>query len=322
MTHQVIKEQILQEIIHANTIIIHRHVRPDPDAIGSQKGLAEIIKASFPEKTVYTAGETTESLTDLLGAMNPPTAEDYQQALVIVTDTANTARLDGLEQIPAIDQAIKIDHHPNDEPYGKLAWVDTDASSCSEMIVEFWQTYKDQLTLTDQAAQWLYTGIVGDTNRFLYPSTSSKTMHLAGDLLDFDFDHAAVNHQMNTITPATAKLMSYILAHLTIAGGVGSIIFDQTLLDELGVTDEDTSKIVALPGNIEGVQAWGIFVQQPDAHYRARLRSKGPVINDIARRHGGGGHPLACGANAADHEEISQIIAELTDATRLFQDKK
>lgn len=45
------KQQILNEIKAFDTIIIHRHVRPDPDAYGSQCGLAELLKESFPEKT-------------------------------------------------------------------------------------------------------------------------------------------------------------------------------------------------------------------------------------------------------------------------------
>ena len=39
------KQKILDEIIKYETIIIHRHVRPDPDAYGSLGGLAEILKA-------------------------------------------------------------------------------------------------------------------------------------------------------------------------------------------------------------------------------------------------------------------------------------
>ncbi|MGO2138467.1 MAG: DHH family phosphoesterase, partial [Leuconostoc mesenteroides] len=46
----VIEEQILEQIKRYDTIIIHRHQRPDPDAFGSQLGLKEILKASFPEK--------------------------------------------------------------------------------------------------------------------------------------------------------------------------------------------------------------------------------------------------------------------------------
>ena len=44
------------------------------------------------------------------------------------------------------DKLVKIDHHPNEDPYGDLLWVDTNASSVSEMIYEFYLFGKDNRT--------------------------------------------------------------------------------------------------------------------------------------------------------------------------------
>ena len=166
----VVKE-IMAAIKQYETIIIHRHQRPDPDAIGSQVGLAELLRASFPEKNIYQVGGPVEGL-EFLAEMDVITDDVYRGALVIVTDTANAPRISDA-RFSLGDQLIKIDHHPNDEPYGDLVWVNTNASSCSEIIVDFWQQHLAELTMTDNAARLLYAGIVGDTGRFLYPSTSA-----------------------------------------------------------------------------------------------------------------------------------------------------
>ena len=42
--------QILEKIKEYDTIIIHRHMKPDPDALGSQVGLKALLKHHFPEK--------------------------------------------------------------------------------------------------------------------------------------------------------------------------------------------------------------------------------------------------------------------------------
>lgn len=314
-----VKQQIISEIKQADKIIIHRHQRPDPDAIGSQVGLAEFILTNFPDKKIYTAGEDNQTLT-FMAKMNPPTATDYEDALVIITDTANSPRIDGAEALAHGNKVIKIDHHPDEDQYGDIEWVDPSASSTCEMITDLWLTFSDTLSLNAEGARLLYAGIVGDTNRFLYPSTSPKTMRLAAALMEQGFSHTDVNNQMNEIRPKVAKLIGYVLENLTISkNGVGSIILTQDILDRFDLTDSDTHQIVSLPGSIAGVLTWGVFVQQEDGSFRCRLRSKGPVINEIAKEHNGGGHPLASGAAAEDLAEIEEILEKFEQAAIEFK---
>lgn len=131
------KRQIIDTIKQYDTIIIHRHVRPDPDAYGSQMGLQAILQATYPEKTVYTTGEHEESLS-FLGEPQVVADKEFENALVIVTDTANTERVDD-QRYKQGKFLIKIDHHPNDDAYGDMLWVNTNASSCSEMIMIYSQ---------------------------------------------------------------------------------------------------------------------------------------------------------------------------------------
>ena len=56
--------------------------------------------------------------------------------------------------------------------------------------------------------------------------------------------------------------------------------------------------------------------EQADGHFRVRMRSKRKVINEIAKRHNGGGHPLASGANSYSLEENDQIYKELQEVAR------
>jgi len=134
-------EEIIAKLKEYDKIIIHRHVRPDPDAYGSQGGLAEIIRHSFPEKKVYAAGKDEPTLL-YLNRMDRLSDGDFEGALIIVCDTANEERIDD-ERYKLGDFLIKIDHHPDLEPYGDLSWVDPGASSTSEMIYELFLRGKD-----------------------------------------------------------------------------------------------------------------------------------------------------------------------------------
>ncbi|MEG0782203.1 bifunctional oligoribonuclease/PAP phosphatase NrnA [Carnobacterium sp.] len=308
-------DQILNEIKHYKTIIVHRHKRPDPDALGSQGGLVEILKASFPDKQILKAGGPVEGL-QFLSEMDPVTAEDYKNSLVIVTDTANSPRISG-DDYTLGGKLIKIDHHPNDEPYGDIVFVNTKASSCSEIIVDFYDYHKAELKLTDEGARLLYAGIVGDTGRFLYPATTSHTLQVAAELMTYSFSATDLNNELNVMSPAVALLSGYVLQNIEVNElGVGRVILTKECLAEFGVADSETAAVVSLPGSIEGVLLWGIFVEQPEGYFRCRLRSKGPVINEIAKRHHGGGHPLASGANAKDLAEVAEIMSEFDEAAK------
>lgn len=313
-----VQEEVLATIKEFDRIIIHRHQRPDPDALGSQVGLAEILRASFPKKEIYQVGGPVEGL-DYLALMQTIPDDLYKGALVIVTDTANAPRVSD-QRYDQGAKLIKIDHHPNDEPYGELVWVNTKASSCSEMIVSFWQMFQNELTMTQEAARLLYAGIVGDTGRFLYPATTATTLRLAAELLDYGFDAPKINRQLDQVSRSVARLSGYVYENIEIDEiGAGKVILSQELQQRFGVVDSETSAVVSLPGKIDEVMAWAIFVEQPEGYYRVRMRSKGPVINEIAKRHHGGGHPLASGANAKDLEEVAVIYQEIQAAIKEFQ---
>jgi len=306
------KAEILNKIKEYDTIIVHRHVRPDPDAYGSQGGLVELIKTSFPNKTVLKAGKDEETLL-YLSKMDEIHDDTYKGSLVIVCDTANKERICD-ERYKLGDFVIKIDHHPNEDPYGDLLWVDTDASSVSEMIYEFYLFGKDQgLKLSDEGAQLLFAGIVGDTGRFLYPSTTDKTFQYASELIQYNFSRSDLFDQMYELKPNVVKLNGYIMQNFEMyPSGAARVIISKDLLETYGVRPAEASLLVSTLGNVEGIKGWVFFIEEED-QIRVRLRSKGPVINTIAKKYKGGGHPLAAGASIYSWDEAEEVLQDLEE---------
>ena len=309
------KAQILEAIENYETIIIHRHVRPDPDAYGSQGGLAEILKASYPEKNIFTVGAEEPSL-NYLRRLDNISDDTFKGALVIVCDTANAERICD-ERYRLGEQLVKIDHHPNEDPYGDLQWVETSASSTSEMIYEFYLTFKDKgLKMSDEAARLLYAGIVGDTGRFLYPSTTNKTFAYAGELIHYNFSRTELYDRMYELAPNVVKLNGYILQNFELLeNGAAKVVMKRELLDQYSVKPSEASLLVSELGNVKGIKAWVFFIEEED-QIRVRLRSKGPVINTIARNYNGGGHPLAAGASIYSWDDVDKVLGELIQACR------
>ncbi|KAB7668000.1 DHH family phosphoesterase [Bacillus sp. B1-b2] len=306
------KEKILQAIKEHDTIILHRHVRPDPDAYGSQGGLAEIIKTSFPEKKVYTVGKEEKSL-HFLRRLDIIEDSVYENALVIVCDTANQERVCD-QRYTYGKMLIKIDHHPNDDSYGDIVWVETTASSTSELIYEFYLFGKDKgLQMSDEAARLLYAGIVGDTGRFLYPSTSEKTFSYAGDLINYSFSRTEMYDQMYELEPNIVKLGGYIYQNFEVhSNGVAAMKLTKEILHQFNAIPSEASLLVSSLGSVKGLKAWVFFIEEED-QIRVRLRSKGPVINGIAKKYNGGGHPLASGASIYHWNDSISVIHDLEE---------
>ncbi|WP_341201902.1 bifunctional oligoribonuclease/PAP phosphatase NrnA [Planomicrobium okeanokoites] len=305
--------QIIDTIKKYETIIIHRHVRPDPDAYGSQLGLKYILQYNYPEKTILAAGEH-DSTMEFLGTQDQVADENYNGSLVIVTDTANTERIDDQRYLKG-DKIIKIDHHPNDDAYGDLLLVDTSASSSSELIYELFEAgqVQENWKLPATAARQLYAGIIGDTGRFLFPSTTQKTFRIAGELLKSDFDRNELHNGMYEMERKLLHLQGYMYQNFKMdENGAAYVKITLDILKEFEVTATETSLLVSSLGNVKGMKAWVIFIEEEE-EIRVRLRSKGPVINELAKEFNGGGHPMASGATAYSWEEADRVIDRLKE---------
>lgn len=305
--------QIIDTIKQYETIIIHRHVRPDPDAYGSQLGLKYLLQHNYPEKTVKAAGEHDFTM-DFLDFPDEVANEEFNGSLVIVTDTANTERIDD-QRYQNGDKLIKIDHHPNDDVYGDIVWVDTNASSASELVYELFTYGKEQenWVLPDTAARMLYAGIIGDTGRFIYPSTTERTFQIAGELIKYSFDRNLLHNGMYEMDRKLLHLQGYMYQNFKMNDdGAAYVKISKEVLAEFDVTATETSLLVSSLGNVKGMKAWVIFIEE-ETEIRVRLRSKGPVINGIAKEFGGGGHPMASGATAYSWEEAEKVIERLNE---------
>ncbi|WP_214778171.1 bifunctional oligoribonuclease/PAP phosphatase NrnA [Exiguobacterium sp. s22] len=314
MTQWQEAETIKSEIEAASTIFIHRHVRPDPDALGSQLGLQHILKSVHPDKQIYVVGGMVPDL-EFLGKMEHVEEEMYRDALVLILDTANQERIDGPFALKG-KTIIKIDHHPDEDPYAMTQIVDTTVSSTSEMIAELadrWGYPIDQ-----EAAFLLYAGIVGDTGRFQFRNATARTFEIASTLIAKDIDTNKLYRHMYKTNLATLQLQGYVLQHVNVTDeGVGYVKIDKDVLRTFHASPEAASQLVNSFSGLEGLKCWVMFVENKE-EIRVRIRSKGPVINEVAKRYRGGGHPMAAGATIDTWDEMDDVISALNEVAKGF----
>ncbi len=312
----MIKRQILDKIKEYDTILIFRHFRPDGDAVGSTKGLQEILKLSFPEKEVLLANSDYAEYMAFLGEEDGEIPEEkYANALGIAVDTGSLKRLSN-QKFTQCKETIKIDHHIDISPYGDLSWVEEYRSSACEMIVAFYDAFKEELKINSKAAFYLYTGMVTDSGRFKYDGVSGDTLRLAAILLDQKIDTEWLYANLYLDEFDQLKFKAYVLQNMKrTENGVAYMYIDKALQEEYGLSLEDASAAISYMDSIKGCLSWVAFIETGDAEgtIRVRMRSRFTPINMVAENYRGGGHAYASGATVYNQEEMEALIAE-TDA--------
>ena len=304
--------QIFKQIKKYNKIVIARHIGADPDALGSTLGLKEVILNTFPKKEVYVVG-VPASRHKYIGELDRFDERMYENTLLIVLDTPNLKRIDGVD-ISKFEYKIKIDHHPFIEKYADIELIDESASSASQLVVELIKNTK--LKLNKEAAEKLYIGIVGDSNRFLYYYTTSKTFDLVSYLLkETNFDFTKLYENMYLRPLHDLRFQSFVINNLTLTeNGFGYLKIDQDVLDEYKVDAATACNMVNNLNYIEDMYSWAIFsYDKSNNNIRGSIRSRGPIINEVASNYNGGGHIYASGVRLTSFDEVDNIIKDLDD---------
>ena len=314
-----IYKQILKQIKKANTIIIARHVGPDPDALGSSLGLKQLIIDNFPNKKVYCIGSPAAKFR-YLGELDK-LPENIDNALLIVTDTPDHKRVDGIDP-RKINNSIKIDHHPYVETMCQLEWIDDKASSASQMILEL--AFQTNLKLTKEAGEKLYIGLIADTNRFMFSYTNSKTFDIVSRLLkETNIDITKIYNELYLRPYKEIKFQGYMSMNYQITENkVGYLIIYDETLKKYNVDAATPGNMINSFNHINEMLVWVTATEDKDlGTYRVSIRSRGPIINEVAANHGGGGHMYASGTRLKNEEEIMSLIKDLDETSKQYTQK-
>ena len=308
--------KILDRIKEYDSIMLLRHVRMDGDCTGATKGMKALLQASFPEKKIYLIDGQSSEFLSFLGSDGEEVADEvYKDSLAIVLDTGTQKRISN-PKYTLCREVIKIDHHIPLEHYGVLEWVEEERSSCCEMVVDFYNTFRDVLKINSEAATHLYTGMVTDSGRFKYSGVTGDTLRCAAVLLDVGVDTDLLFARLYLEAYEYLKFKAHIYERMQITeNGVAYIYIDQAMQKEFNLSLEQASACIGNLDSIRGCISWIAFIESGDeaGTIRVRLRSRFVHINSIAEKYRGGGHACASGATVYNREEVDALLAD-TDA--------
>jgi phosphoesterase RecJ-like protein len=303
-------EKILELINKYDTLILHRHYRPDGDAMGSQIGLKHLLLKNYPNKKVFVVGDEAKFFSFMEDSqMDEIPDEAYRDALAIILD-CGSAHLISDDRYTKAAATARMDHHIFTGTIADAEVVDTSFESCCGVVTAL--ALEAGWEITPLAAKSLYTGMVTDSGRFRYDGTTARTFRLAAALLDTGFDPTSVFRPLYADDFESKKLKAqFILKIQFTAKRVAYIYTDREEMKQLNKDLFTVSRaMVNTMADIRGADIWVNFTET-DQGVACELRSSLYNINPIAVKYGGGGHAKASGCTVADRETAMALLADL-----------
>lgn len=312
-------ENIYNKIKEYSTIVIARHIGVDPDALGSQFSLKRSIEKTFPEKKVYAVGSKSSKYNYF------PKLDKYdnkeEKVLLIVVDTPDKKRVD-IANIDTYKEICKIDHHPFIETFGEFEYINTTASSASELVLEFLE--KNNMEIDQEIASYIFMGIVSDTNRFLFNTThvTFEIMHNLVEKYNLNVEELYQNLFMRPLSEI--RFQGYISENMKVTeNGLGYVILTNDIMMKYGVDASSAGNMINNFNNIEEVIVWATISEDVKNNLmKLNIRSRGPIINTVAEKYNGGGHKFASGARVPTMDEALMLIEDLDVLCREYLEKE
>lgn len=306
MIHRTAPDDVLATVRDGDRFLITSHVSPDGDAIGSSLGLARVLRALGKGATVWLRDPVPPLLRPLPGAdrvhtgSEPPAGWPDRFDVLAVVDAPNLDRTGLEERLATLPvPVINVDHHLGNQHFGKVNWVDSAAPSTGEMVHRIARGLK--LDLDADTATILYLTLVSDTGGFRFSNATAAAFEAAADLVRAGASPIRVAEWLYESQPAARlRLLAEMLRSLELVGGgrIAAVELTPEMFERAGAADGDAEDLIDYPRSIAGVEAVALFRHRPDGSVRVSLRSRDRVsVEEIARRHGGGGHKNAAGCS-------------------------
>ena len=297
-------ETVRKAIEGASRILISGHISPDGDSLGSMIALARLLNQAgyqaYASADVNALGKLRilEGVEEMIPLRK---LKNKKFDLFIAVDCGALSRLPP-EIRPYAEKLPKvcIDHHiTNDGSFGDAKILDPSASSASELVWRFakWMEWK----LDRASAEALWVGMITDSGRFAYDSTSPQTLRAAGDLMKYgvrtayfnDFIYCSFSRKSIEL-----KRIAWRSLHIWKNRKVAEVTLTRDDFRSVRGTKADAEDIIEIPRMVAGNEIAVFFYQIPDRtkEVRCSIRTRGNLdATVLAGKFGGGGHRKAAG---------------------------
>lgn len=307
---------IIKAIEAEQIIVICPHQSPDGDALGSCFGMQALLKHKYPTKDVYVVGQPSKEEGEWFPKFDIVDDEIIKRSLFLSLDTANIQRVDD-SRVATAKKIVKIDHHPNVEPFGDIVFVDDTMSACSEIITMLGKELLGEEKFPLDAATYLYSGLFTDTMGFTTSNANAHSLETGAFLASHGLNLNQISYYFTSREIPIYNYITKVREAAVIDGKFLYAVIHKEDYQKAGISFDEAKNCVSEFVKVRGLKVWTLFVEHDDPNFEYKyvgsLRSRDVICNDIAYNHNGGGHLVAAGCKIKDDEELQQILKELNE---------
>ena len=307
--------QLKSLVNHSNSFLLIPHVNPDGDALGTMLAFYGYLNSLGKNTALYSNDDIPRIYKFLPGIDKIedkiPTNEFD---CVVLFECPNYCRSPLGDNFKS-KKIVNIDHHPDNDMYGDLNYVDTTASSVGEIFYGIFRLLDYRISFED--ALNLYVAIYTDTGGFNYSNTTYKTHMIISEILkehklDLDDISRKVYREVDfNVLKLLGKLIDKVKIH---DKGISTAVLTQKMMDDYGVGGGDVQNFIREIFQIRGVHTLALLRDSSKGKIKVSFRSYLLPVNKIAARFCGGGHPRASGCKMDGYDDIYQAEKEVLKA--------
>lgn len=318
-----VPNDVVEAVRSGQTFLLASHMGLDGDHLGSMLALGRALRQAGKTVCCYLPEEVPDNYAFMpdLDTLHAEIA-DYSYDTLITLECPDLQRLACgalLNDFQARGvKVLNLDHHPDNENYGDILWVEPQAGALGEMIFDLLAALG--YPLDESIATALYTAILTDTGSFQYSRVTPDTHRKLAELLQFQLPTDDIARRLlRESRPAVVQLLGSVLSRVQITED-GRLAYAELPLEELvryNVSDSETRFFIDDIDRVKGPEVVAIFREMPGARVKVSLRSRRAAINHVAAQFGGGGHPLAAGCvipgslDAVRDQVVAAVIRSL-----------
>ncbi len=319
-------------------VVITTHQKPDADAMGSSLGLKHFLVQLGHSVTVISPTNWAGWVNWMPGVkevmdyeMDKPKAEkvmdeaEWLFCLDFNIFHRTKTMTEKLKQLTCTK--ILIDHHQEpDAASFDYGVSDTSKSSTCEMIYDLITGSGHTDKITQEVAECIYAGIVGDTGAFRFQSAHAGVHKLVSDLKTKGLKHEPIHDKLfdnfleNRLRFTGHVLLNRMEVHYEY--NTVLIAIPKSDLLKFHIKTGDTEGLVNFPQSIQGIKLVALVIDR-DEERKWSFRSKGDFdCNLFARKYfEGGGHFNAAGGRSSDSLEktVQHFMKAMKENTEQLQ---